>query len=190
MNTQRFFSFFFFTSCTWSRVQNLRRGLPLEQFDKWYGLKRQGCEAGAGSAPGTLSIFGQRERTVAKWARRRRRQQRQQSYHLCFPPSPFSSWPCTKAGVATRDVSMRRHSPTAEERLFVHAGSFWHQLDSGVSRGHFHLPDIEIALWKMSPVWAVISLSNFTLRHRLLAFLRHRASLLSPDQNLCPRRLV
>lgn len=40
-----------------------------------------------------------------------------------FPP-PFSSWPCTKAGVATRDVSMRRHSLTAEERLFIHGGSF------------------------------------------------------------------
>lgn len=50
-------------------------------------------------------------------ARRRR-----QSYHLC--PPPFSSWPCTKAGVATRDVSMRRHSLTAEERVFVHGGSF------------------------------------------------------------------
>lgn len=67
---------------------------------------------------------------------------------------------------------------------------FWHQLDSGVSRGHFHLPDIEIALWKMSPVWAIISLTNFTLRHRPLAFLRHSASLLSLDQNLCPLRLV
>lgn len=100
----------------------------------------------------------------------------------CVSPS-FSSWPCTKAGVATRDVSMRRHSLTA-------GWQFWHQLDSAVSRGHFHLPDIEIALWKMSPVWAIISLSNFTLRHRPLAFLRHRASLLSPDQNLCPRRLV
>lgn len=68
-----------FTSCTRSRVQNLKWGLPLEQFDKWYGLEWLGCEAGAGSTPGTLSIFGQRERAVAKWARLRH------SYHLCFP---------------------------------------------------------------------------------------------------------
>lgn len=68
-----------FTSCTRSRVQNLKWGLPLEQFDKWYGLEWLGCEAGARSTPGTLSIFGQRERAVAKWARLR------QSYHLCFP---------------------------------------------------------------------------------------------------------
>lgn len=67
-----------FTFCTRSRVQNLKWGLPLEQFDKWYGLEWLGCEAGAGSTPGTLSIFGQRKRAVAKWARRRQR------YHL-FP---------------------------------------------------------------------------------------------------------
>lgn len=60
-------------------MQNLKWGLPLEQFDKWYGLEWLGSEAGAGSTPATLSIFGQRERALAKWARRR------QSYHLCFP---------------------------------------------------------------------------------------------------------
>lgn len=69
-----------FTSCTRSRVEDWKWGLPLEQFDKWYGLEWLGCEAGAGSTPATLSIFGQRERAAAKWARRR------QSYHLCVPP--------------------------------------------------------------------------------------------------------
>lgn len=87
-----------FSRCARSRVQNWKWGLPLEHFDKWYGLEWLGCEAGAGSTPATLSIFGQRERALAKWARRR------QSYHLCFPP--VASWPCTKAGVATRDVSI------------------------------------------------------------------------------------
>lgn len=79
MSTHRRIKGDIFTSCTRSRVQNLKWGLPLEQFDKWYGLECLGCEARAGSTPGTLPIFGQRERAVAKWARRR------QSYHLCFP---------------------------------------------------------------------------------------------------------
>lgn len=39
-------------------MQNLKRGLPLERFDKWYGLEWLGCEAGAGSTPATLSILG------------------------------------------------------------------------------------------------------------------------------------
>lgn len=50
----------------------------------------------------SVYFWAERESALAKWA------WRWQSYHLCSPP--VASWPCTKAGVAIRDVSMRRHS--------------------------------------------------------------------------------
>lgn len=168
-----------FTSCARSRVQNLKWGLPPEQFDKWYGLEWLGCEAGAGSTPGTLSIFGQRERAVAKWARLRH------SYHLCFPPS--------------RHDHVQRQASQPEMWVWVcvthwqacicSGWQVWHQLDSGVSHCHFS-PDIDCSVRDVSSLSGHFS-SKFLWTHGLVGgSLWHKAAPSSLAPNLCPWFLI